>query len=323
MRPEPCPAPAPLAPIARQRFPELRELPVQLQLGSYRAEMLYWGFIDQPGWRNYLHVHSHYEICYAFSGRGLFRMQGHELNVRGGDVFIARPSEEHEILSSPETLCIYFWSYTLLKQTTKGKGPPTDSQLCAIDRLLGAFVQSQVWVSARVPGMERTLELLTEEIARREPGFVGNIQALSAKLILDTARACVGTLPGERPPQPSESPSRAAVQQAQAYMEDNLCRIQSVHEIAAQVNLSERHFSRLFARQTGSSPLQALTRLRLERAAQLLMDRSLPVKAIAQQVGFSDVRYFTTVFGRHFKLPPATFREKGGTRWPNPSRKGR
>ena len=331
---------APLTVLPRQRYTDLNQMALKLRLGSFTAEMLGWGFIDGTRWwRNYLHVHSHFEICYAFSGRGTFRMLGLDYPVKRGDVFIAKPREEHEIVADErDPLGIYFWSHTLVREGESPVGArvfgrpektsrESGSMACgaeAIDRLLHAFVDSKSWVSARVPGMERTLELLTEEIVRSEPGHAQVLEGLAAKLILDTARAGAGApLPGEDTLPRSTGSAQACVAQALRYMRDNLGRNLSIREIAAQMNLSARHFSRLFRQGSGQSPLDALTGIRVETAAQLLLDRMLPIKAIAERTGFPDVRYFTTVFRKQTGLPPAAFRAKGGTRFRDPARGSR
>ncbi|GMV82075.1 MAG: hypothetical protein AMXMBFR7_32590 [Planctomycetota bacterium] len=311
----------------RERYGELRRVPLKLRLGSFEADLMGWGFIDgTKPWRNYLHAHSYFEICYAFRGRGIFRMLGIDYPVAAGDVFIAKPREEHEILADEaDPLGIHFWSYTLLSEVTPSAetllNPQTRAQHEAIDKLLHAFMASKRWVSRRVPGMDRTLQLLTEEILRSEPGYVGVIEGLVKKLLLDTARAAVeDILPGEHVAPESRDPLQALIEQARRYMRDNYGRIQNVHEIAAQVNLSERHFTRVFHKATGQSPLDALTALRMEAAAQKLIDRRLPIKDIAAQVGYPDVRYFTTVFRKQMGLPPAQFRARGGTRFQDPAR---
>lgn len=314
--------------MQRALYTNLNGLGVRFRLGSFNAEFLGWGFIDRSKWwRNYLHVHTYYEICYAFAGRGLFRMLGTDYEVSRGDVFIAKPREEHEIIADEaDPLGIYFWSFTLLRDS----GPKPPERLIpgyarardeAVDRLLHAFVDSKHWVSRRVPGMERTLELLTEEAVRREPGYAGVIESLAAKLVLDTARASMPeALPGETVSPRSGDPEKALVDQATRYMRDNFARNLSIQDIAAQVNLSERHFTRVFTKLLKQTPIEALTRMRMESAAQLLLDKNLPVKEIAERVGYPDVRYFTTVFRKHSGLPPAAFREKGGTRFADPTR---
>ena len=314
--------------LARHHHAGLNEIQLRLLLGSFRAEFLGWGFIDgAKWWRNYMHAHTYYEICYAFAGRGLFRMLGTDYTVKRGDVFIAKPREDHEIIADEaDPLGIFFWSYTLTPESSPKPAetlisPHLRARDAALDWLLHAFVESKRWVSARVPGMDQTLELMREEAVRREPGYLGLLEGLAAKLILDTARASLDDpLPGEDVPGRVSDPKKALAQQATRYMRDNLARPLSIQDIAAQVNLSERHFTRLFTQLAGHSPLEALTQIRLETAQQLLLDPAIPIKEIAERVGFPDVRYFTTVFRKKTGVPPAEYRARGGTRFRDPER---
>jgi len=71
----------------------------------------------------------------------------------------------------------------------------------------------------------------------------------------------------------------------------------------------------VFKAQTGKSPLDFLTTVRMEFASQLLLDRTTAIKDIAAAVGYPDVRYFTTVFKKEMGITPAAYRERGGTTW--------
>lgn len=300
-----------LSPVARQRFTDLNRLPLSLRLGSFTGEMLGWGFNEPRWWRNYLHTHSFFEICYAFQGQGIFRMLGQDYPIGAGEVFIAKPGEPHEIISSREDpLGIYFWSYTLV--------PPRShyTQTCATDAILHAFLTSQQWVSARVPGMQRTIDLLTEEIAHHQPGYAEIIEGLVIKLLLDTARAVVDSVLAAAPPdQADRSPAEIVVGRIIRYLRDNYSRPIAIRDAAAQVHLSERHTSRLFYQIMGVSIKEYLTALRVEIASQLLLDRQLSIKQVAEASGYPDVQHFTTLFRQRTGHTPAAFRRQGGTRF--------
>lgn len=295
--------------VPQQHFTNLNQLTLSLQLGSFRSEILGWGLAEPRWWRNYLHTHSFFEICYAFEGQGLFRINNEDYQVHKGQVLVAKPGETHEIISSESTpLGIYFWSYTLTQR------PDRLPESADSDSLLTAFLTSQCWVSDHTPAMQRTLELLTEEAVQREPGYLQAITALTSKLLLDTARAVVTLPPRQGHTQVQVSSSEeTAVQIMVRYLRDNYARPIAIRDVATQVYLSERHSSRLFHKIMGRSIMDYLSALRLETAAQLLLERNLSIKEIAQTTGYSDVRYFTTLFHRHTGLPPATFRQKGGT----------
>jgi AraC-like DNA-binding protein len=287
----------------RQRFLELNSIPLKLTLGSFSSDVLHWGFIGSEWWRNYLHVHSFFEICYAFSGKGEFRICNEVHEVKAGDVFVAKPDEPHEIISSKkEPLGIYFWSYTL--QSPK-------RQTGEIDTLLRAFLETEERSSSDMIHMERTLELLTEEVVKREAGYGQVIQGLVIKLLLDTARAVTNVhMPSV---QIARFASDAAVDLMTRYLQDNYDRPLSIRDVVSQVRLSERHARRLFLEATGKSIKQYLTLLRLDVAKQRLLSEDVSVSEIAFAVGFSDVRHFSTTFRQTVGVTPSEFREKGGT----------
>jgi hypothetical protein len=69
----------------RDRIVDLNQLSIAVELGSYSCSLLYWGYLGQSWWRNHPHMHSFYEACYAFSGRGVFRINNREHAISAGN----------------------------------------------------------------------------------------------------------------------------------------------------------------------------------------------------------------------------------------------
>jgi len=316
----------------QERFNDLNKLPISVRLGSYRADFIYWGVLGSKWWRNYAHTHSFYEICYANGGRGTFRILDRHYLIRKGDLFVAKPGEMHEIISRRgEPLRIYFWAYTLVPAQPMSGSSTSPAGMSAghaaavqatgdadrsIDALMHAFSVSRCWVASCAATMDRTLQLLCEEMAQQSPGYTRAIAALVTKLLLDTARAVTGgAVPGEAIDIPPHDQAEAVARTAARYLRDNLSRPISVCDVAAQVDLSERHLSRLFQRVMKMSILEYLTNIRIQTASQLLLDRELSIKQVARAVGYPDPHYFSTLFGRKMGLTPGEFRRTGGTRF--------
>lgn len=298
-------------PHNRARFFEIDNLHVTLRLGSHRVETLYWGVLGDRWWRNYLHAHSFFEMCFAYEGRGTYRIKDQEHQIDRGDMFLATPGLSHEIISSrTQPLGIYFVSFTLLRLP---EHQSTDADR-SIDQLFESLGQTQNFVAKPTGMLEHTLELLTEEVSNKAAGFTQAIHGLTSKLLLDVARAYAPAVAAEPLP-PLERGSKSIVHTALRYLRDNYARPLEVRDVAAQVHLSERHLARLFVRETGKSILEFLTDLRIEAASQLLMDDGIPIKQVARNVGYPDAHYFTTLFGKKTGSTPGQFRRQRGTKF--------
>ena len=90
-------------------------------------------------------------------------------------------------------------------------------------------------------------------------------------------------------------------------------------QVARQSGVSAFHFLRLFARVTGVTPHQYLVRARLRRAAKLLAEGTLPIAAIAYDVGFGDLSNFVRTFRRAAGCAPRDFRRPASGRRGRPA----
>ena len=81
-------------------------------------------------------------------------------------------------------------------------------------------------------------------------------------------------------------------------------------DAAAEADLSAWHFLRLFRHTFGETPHQFLTRLRIERAKDLLTVSGRSVTEICFDVGFSSLGSFSTLFARHVGESPHAFRRR-------------
>jgi len=88
------------------------------------------------------------------------------------------------------------------------------------------------------------------------------------------------------------------------YMDPNL----SLHEVAAQVNLSPSHFSAVFSQETFKTFKEYLTEIRIKKAKELLRMTTLRSAEISYQIGYNDPHYFSYVFRKNTGLSPSEFR---------------
>ena len=87
----------------------------------------------------------------------------------------------------------------------------------------------------------------------------------------------------------------------------------SLPELAAQLNCSERHFSRMFREEFGVALRARQTELRLQHARQLLADADAKVINVAYESGYRHLGLFNAMFKKRFGMTPSEWREQNVT----------
>ncbi|HVS54273.1 MAG TPA: GlxA family transcriptional regulator [Opitutaceae bacterium] len=103
-------------------------------------------------------------------------------------------------------------------------------------------------------------------------------------------------------------PKSDRIQTALAYAKENLPSVLSVEELAQAAHLSPRQFSRVFRAETGTSPAQAVERLRVEAARLMLESGRHSLDEISDETGFGDRERMRRAFLRAFGQSPQALR---------------
>jgi AraC-like DNA-binding protein/ligand-binding sensor protein len=104
----------------------------------------------------------------------------------------------------------------------------------------------------------------------------------------------------------------SALRKAERYIWENYTRKISLQEIAEASGLSAPYFSTIFKDEMGENLSNYLNRLRVEKAATMLMETELTLNEIASTCGFEDQSWFSKIFKNFTGLSPGKYREKGG-----------
>ena len=88
------------------------------------------------------------------------------------------------------------------------------------------------------------------------------------------------------------------------YGNDNL----TADKIAKKVGMSSEYLRRLFKKLMGESINDYISRYRINKAKEFLLNTSVPVSEIALITGFSNANYFYTVFKKINGITPSEFR---------------
>lgn len=108
----------------------------------------------------------------------------------------------------------------------------------------------------------------------------------------------------------TDNPQNAAVVQTISFLEQHFTEQLTVEELAAVVNLSPFHFSRLFRKYTNMSPHAYQVHLRVTLARQLLASSTQSIERIGEACGFGSPQHFIRSFKQHVGCVPRDYRKQ-------------
>ncbi|WP_433590840.1 cupin domain-containing protein [Nocardia sp. CA-145437] len=154
-----------------------------------------------------------------------------------------------------------------------------------------------------------SLNLLMVEVTDPRPGAAAMISRILDLLFIHALRAwstdtaAPGWLTAAL--DPALAPVLTAVHRAPAAP-------WTVSDLAALASMSRTTFTDRFTRRLGRAPAAYLADRRLARAATLLRTTTIPIAAVAHQVGYDSEAAFSRAFRRRYDTPPLRYR-KGDT----------
>ena len=97
---------------------------------------------------------------------------------------------------------------------------------------------------------------------------------------------------------------------ATQFIREHACSGINVEDILRVVPLSRRVLECRFKKYFGHSPHEAILRIRLRRAEELLKESDLPLSMIADRSGFVHTEYFSVAFKRWHGVSPSLYRRQ-------------
>ncbi len=178
----------------------------------------------------------------------------------------------------------------------------------AVPELVRAAVRSKGYLALRldhthlaeVRALARSLQA---DFDRPTPLSELRFEAASLQLAL----LALGPLDAEPLPVRTDS-ARDRVARALAWYEEHLAEAPSLSQVARAVHVSPTHLRRHFHERLGRSPKAIFSKLRMQRAARLLVATGQTLERIAEQCGFPAASDFGRAFKRHFGVTPNAWR---------------
>jgi two-component system response regulator YesN len=107
-------------------------------------------------------------------------------------------------------------------------------------------------------------------------------------------------------------PQKREVMEAVKYIEKNLSQRISLEEVSDYLHLSPSYFSRLFKKETGEGFVEFVTRQKVGKAKELLVQTDKTVDEISYSLGYENKSYFLKIFKQYTGATPSEYAGRFG-----------
>lgn len=256
--------------------------------------------VDYP-----FHFHDDMEIVYVLSGSVVLKSGYYTYTLKQGDIFILNDRDMHSLESTDE-----------------------DNMVMMLQMDLSYFeryysdLRNQFFVVDMEEDREEDLAVLRNilaeimmEILQKGQGFEHKVIESTHNLIscLIADFCYVITEDGKFQNESGGKTSKilaGRLNRIMDYMYENYERKLTLSEIAENEKLSIYYLSHIIKEATGLSFQDLLSYIRVEESERLLLESSKKIGAIAEEMGFSAVRYYIKHFENWFGMHPLEYRKK-------------
>ena len=232
-----------------------------------------------------------WQIILIEKGRGVVEFKGERFKVEAGSLIVLPPGYWHRYKPDPKTGWTTYW--------IGFGGELADRLIGSADFSSDGHVRS---FKNNVPIIQLFAATVTDLLANanRSPFSAAASIPMLAAALLEAPKGDLKT----------NDKSTSATLNAQMYITEHLSETIDFESLATAVGLTYRSFRYLFVKESGLSPLQYQLERRLVRAKNLLASSDMPVKDIAETLGFNSTWYFAHFFQKHAKTSPAAYRKQ-------------
>jgi len=231
-----------------------------------------------------------YILVYCIAGQGQIIYKGEPYILKPNSYFILPKHEEHQYYSSKDNPWSIYWihfngklaSYLYSRfleciQKDKNIIPFTETRTQQFE-LIYSILENSHQISS--------MELISLQLCSYLSSFIYNERINRENTTIDQ------------------------VSKGIEFMKTNIQYNYSIEELAKELNLSISHFSGLFKKKTGYSPIQYFNQLKINQSCQYLTFTNLSIKEICNKIGFKDPYYFSRLFKKNIGICPQSYRNE-------------
>jgi AraC-like DNA-binding protein/mannose-6-phosphate isomerase-like protein (cupin superfamily) len=230
-----------------------------------------------------------YFLKYCTEGEGWYEVDGTRYRVRPGDLIICKNWQAHKYGAMDKNPWTVSWVYFIGNHGTD-----------YMDLLQGEKTHQVIHL-----GLNAKIESYFYEMLKKvEKGYALQYHIHSANVL----KSLLSYIHMKSETKLLNKMNR--FEDVLIYMKQNLYMNISLDDMAHHFSLSKDHFTKLFKKQYGFTPVDYFIHMKMQRACKLLTTTQEPIKAIAQELGYQDYYYFSRLFKNKIGISPKMYKER-------------
>jgi AraC family transcriptional regulator of arabinose operon len=234
-----------------------------------------------------------YEYCmlYCIDGCGWFSMNGNTWDINTGDVFFQFTNIEHSYGSDSQNPWSIYW-------------------ICFTGESAPYYLNAlNVTPDNPVLHIGKRSNVITEfnDIFNTLSDGYGHIQLLHSS---SCTRQILTSIIKDQIDLNDDTLNGISIKKIINYMQSNIGKKLSLDELSSYSNLSKYYFIHKFKEKTGYTPSDYFSRLKIQKASELLIGSLMNVNEISEFLGYDNYCYFSLVFKKIIGCSPQQYRIK-------------
>ena len=219
-------------------------------------------------------MHPAWLLHYVISGHGTFIIDGNTFSLGAGDIFVIPPYHEVHYFADELDPWHYMWI-----------GYEINNPSFEINQPILRYPELGIIFNSMRHGRDMS--------EGKTPFLCSKIWEIYSVLKEKTS-----------------TPDTNYIKNAINWMQSNYMQDIHIQDIADTLHLARSYFTSRFKAETGMSPHQYITMLRMEHALELMIRYNASPKTAALSTGYSDIYSFSKVFKQYYGLSPRFYIKK-------------
>lgn len=230
-----------------------------------------------------------HQILFCADGEGILEFFDKKIQLSRGDYFFLPKLQSHSYYPLTEQWDVRWTAF---------EGSSCDNVLERLNMTIPIVIH---------PDAEATMEKIFDRMIRSIETDILYCDYICSGLIYDYILEFHRYMDKERAGEKSRNITMLLP--ALRLMHENYKSDISMTELSDMIGITPQHFCRVFRKTMGMRPNVFLTKIRLEEAKRLLSELDSTVAYAAEQSGFRDTCYFSTVFKKYIGMTPSDYKK--------------